>query len=126
MGACTIKNDFVPDSLFVKARAAIHSLRFARDMGFSCVELEGDARSIIRKLSGSDRVLGLIIADGKALSGFLQRCQFTFIPREGNQVAHCQAKHGFTLDSENFWIEDVLAQARGVMESHRWWVDLSN
>ncbi|MBA0554390.1 hypothetical protein Golob_013497 [Gossypium lobatum] len=65
MGACTIKNDFVPDSIAVKARAAIHSLRFARDMGFSCVELEGDARSIIRKLSGSDRVLGLNIADGK-------------------------------------------------------------
>ncbi|PPD89816.1 hypothetical protein GOBAR_DD13234 [Gossypium barbadense] len=83
-------------------------------------------RSIIRKLSESDRVLGLIIADGKALSGFLQRCQFTFIPRAGNQVAHYHAKHGFTLDSENFWIEDVLAQARGVTESHRWWVDLSN
>ncbi|MBA0796496.1 hypothetical protein Gohar_007259 [Gossypium harknessii] len=109
MVACTIKNDFVPDLFVVKARAAIHSFRFARDIGFSCVELEGDTRSIILKLSGSDRVLGLIIADGKALSRFLQRCQFTFIPREGNQVAHCHAKHGFTLDSENFWIEDVLA-----------------
>lgn len=46
MGACTIKNDFIPDSFVVKARAAIHSLRFARDMGFSCVELEGDARCL--------------------------------------------------------------------------------
>lgn len=32
MGACTIRNDFVPDSFDAEARAAIHGLRFARDM----------------------------------------------------------------------------------------------
>ncbi|MBA0807340.1 hypothetical protein Gohar_023150 [Gossypium harknessii] len=41
-------------------------------MGFSCVELEGDVRSIVQKLSGSgvDRSsIGAIIADRKALFG---------------------------------------------------------
>ncbi|MFQ6638861.1 hypothetical protein Gotur_014897 [Gossypium turneri] len=75
-------------------------------MGFSCVELEGDVRSIVQKLSGSgvDRSsIGAIIADGKALFGFFQQCQFKFITRKGNQAAHYLAKHGFTNDDADYF-----------------------
>ncbi|KAH1066779.1 hypothetical protein J1N35_031766 [Gossypium stocksii] len=115
MGACIIRNDLIPDSFDAEARAAIHGLRFARDMGFSCEELEGDVRSIVQKLSGSgvDRLsIGGIIADGKALSGFFQQCQFKFITRKGNQAAHYLAKHGFTLENDKFWIEEGCEKAR--------------
>ncbi|MBA0622840.1 hypothetical protein Godav_008343 [Gossypium davidsonii] len=83
-------------------------------MGFSCVELEGDVRSIVQKLSGSgvDRSsIGAIIADGKALFGFFQQCQFKFITRKGNQAAHYLAKHGFTLENDKFRIEERRACA---------------
>ncbi|MBA0690899.1 hypothetical protein Goari_008552 [Gossypium aridum] len=77
MGACTIRNDFIPDSFDAEARAAIHGLRFY----------------------GSS--IGAIIADGKALFGFFQQCQFKFITRKGNQAAHYLAKHGFMLENDN-------------------------
>lgn len=88
--------------------------------------LEGEVRSIVQKLSGSgvDRSsIGAIIADGKAHSGFFQQCRFKFITRKGNRAAHYIAKHGFTLENDKFWIDEVPQQVRGAVESYQWWVD---
>ncbi|MBA0645182.1 hypothetical protein Goklo_013310 [Gossypium klotzschianum] len=70
MGSYTIRNDIVPDLFDAKARAAIRGLRFATDMRFSYIEIEGDSHSIIRKISGKqlDRSsISVIIEDGTTL-----------------------------------------------------------
>nr|KJB68815.1 hypothetical protein B456_011G183700 [Gossypium raimondii] len=71
MGACVIKNDFVHDSFDAEARAAVHALKFANNLGFTSIELEGDSKMVIQKLAdlrpGRSNVRA-IIADGKALA----------------------------------------------------------
>ncbi|KAA3476900.1 reverse transcriptase [Gossypium australe] len=51
LGSCSMKNDYILDSFIAEARAAIQALQFAADMGFTNVEIEGDSRTVISKIS---------------------------------------------------------------------------
>ncbi|MBA0736231.1 hypothetical protein Gogos_009800 [Gossypium gossypioides] len=90
-------------------------------MRFSYIELEGDSRSVIRKLSGKqlDRSsISAIIEDGKALPTWFEQSIFKLIPTEGNQSAHLFAKEGFASTRDMFYVEEVPELVQGVVESN--------
>ncbi|KAK5794325.1 hypothetical protein PVK06_035547 [Gossypium arboreum] len=61
----------VHDSFDTEARAAVHALKFANNLGFTSIKLEGDSKMVIQKLADlrPDRSnVRAIIADGKALA----------------------------------------------------------
>ncbi|XVF55833.1 hypothetical protein PTKIN_Ptkin06aG0068300 [Pterospermum kingtungense] len=80
-----------------EALAARKALEVARDMGFTCIDLEGDSTTIIKKLSATGQessIVRLIIANVKRLASCFASCNFMHTRREGNNVAHVLAKFG--------------------------------
>lgn len=51
LGSCSMKNDYILDSFIAEARAALQAFQFAANMGFTNVEIEGDSRTVISKIS---------------------------------------------------------------------------
>ncbi|KAL4308413.1 hypothetical protein GQ457_01G041270 [Hibiscus cannabinus] len=80
------------------------------DLGFDSVILEGDARTIIGKLSSpilDPSEISPIIKDAKALKCRFACCQFRFIHRFVNRVAHALAKEGSLDSQDRFWVEEA-------------------
>lgn len=98
MGASCFWNNHVPSVDAAEAVAAVQALRFAKDMGFRQIELEGDSSTIISKLKTTsiDRSeIGPHIWEARILLTMFEKVKYQHIKREGNRVAHLIAKEGF-------------------------------
>ncbi|KAL0457144.1 UNVERIFIED_CONTAM: hypothetical protein Slati_1053600 [Sesamum latifolium] len=81
-----------------EALAAREAILLAHRQGWSSVVLEGDCASLIHKLASKSHDLsavGLIIFDILAFARSFICCNFIFVRRECNSVAHLLAKSGF-------------------------------
>ncbi|XVE52617.1 hypothetical protein DITRI_Ditri02bG0136100 [Diplodiscus trichospermus] len=79
-------------------------------MGFSAIELEGDALTIIKKLLSNDHDLShirIIIEDGKLMLDSFVSCKVMHIGCEGNRVAHHLAKFGLDVSDDHIWMEEA-------------------
>ncbi|KAL4363879.1 hypothetical protein GQ457_04G022880 [Hibiscus cannabinus] len=88
-----------------EALAACQGLQFGEDIGCGNVIVEGDSRSLNRKLFSPEvdtSIIRSVIADAKALS-----CRFNFVGRDGNRTAHAMAMVGKSESGDAFWIEDA-------------------
>ncbi|XP_062014374.1 uncharacterized protein LOC133730884 [Rosa rugosa] len=84
----------------IEALALLHGLRFAIHVGFSNLEVEGDALSVINALQESSEDYsseGHLIDEVKSLFQSFHSCSSHFVKREGNKVAHRLAKEALKV-----------------------------
>lgn len=91
LGACTYPSQDIVNAFVAEARACERALLFALEMGFQCLQLEGDSLSIIKKLKSKmeDRsVLRPIIQSIHILLRQFEKAVYLFVPRTVNRAAH--------------------------------------
>lgn len=102
--------------------ACRHGLTFAGEMGFNSVIIEGDSRTIIKKLQErtDDRsVSGNIILEIIKQAGHFQEVLFNLIPRKANEAAHTMAAWGRNRDEPTYWVEEAPREAESITEKDR-------
>lgn len=102
---CLALNGF-STPLVAEAIAAREGLIFASEMGFTCIQIEEDSLSFIRMVKGEQ----VIRHDAEVLEEDVWRlacdfwlCEFSFIKRSGNSVAHCLACRGYGCVGTSTW-----------------------
>ena len=98
--------------LMAEAMALREGMKTVLEAGFHSLMVEVDNATLyeaVRKKKKDQTSLGLILHDIFVLS---EQCSFysiDFIRREGNQVAHCLAKHSLELEELKVWLEEIPA-----------------
>ena len=90
--------------------ALIHGLHFCVQAGFTSVEVEGDAQCVFKALDADDEDLsidGALVAEAKFYISCFDSCSWSFIPREGNKVAHRIAREALSLPYPIYWWNSV-------------------
>ena len=91
------KNIILPYSVAdVEAKAAVRALRFAQELNFSSIILEGDFEVIIKVLCSEDESFvsyGHLISVAKVLTDAFSCVRFSHIQRQGNSIAHNLIRH---------------------------------
>jgi ribonuclease HI len=110
MASGTWVNSRSDNVLEAEAFAIMTAMRFAKECGFRCVELEADNESLIQRIKvglDTDRsYLGLFLAEIHRLQSTFNICRFSFIPRDGNATAHSLAQLAHS-EPNLVWIEEV-------------------
>ncbi|MBA0666333.1 hypothetical protein Goklo_002755, partial [Gossypium klotzschianum] len=99
----------IPSSEVTEALAAIQAVRFAQEIGFHKVEVEGDPLVIFSKLrmQGLDRLkVSNYIWKAKHIVMGFESFKFQNIERGGNRVAHLLVKEGFILKRDVQWVDE--------------------
>lgn len=98
LGACCHTKKYIPNAFVAEALAGVQALQFAADLGFTYVILEGDARSVLSRLTvgGDDRSeMFAHIQDARLLMNSLHACKVRHIYEKCNQPAHLLTIKGF-------------------------------
>ncbi|XP_040960303.1 uncharacterized protein [Gossypium hirsutum] len=115
MGSGITLHSNVLDAGLAEALACYQGLLFTKEMGFTKVEVEGDARVVIEKINQEENGrahLDSIIADIKAFERFFHQISVKHVRREANRVAHPIAREGYSRLENTFWMEDISAVAK--------------
>ncbi|XVF16687.1 hypothetical protein REPUB_Repub10bG0053700 [Reevesia pubescens] len=84
-------------------------MTFAHDLGFSRILLEGDALTIINRVSSMETDLspiGHLVEEIKDLRGTFIHAGITHTSRKRNMAAHSMAKYALEISAEEIWIEE--------------------
>ncbi|GMI81726.1 hypothetical protein HRI_001841900 [Hibiscus trionum] len=123
LGSAFKTNTDVLSAFEAEALSALQGIKFAKDLGFSNLIVEGDSRSIIKKLASPSvdlSVISHLICDAQNAARSFNTCRFTFIGRNGNIAAHAMADYGRREDThEGFWVEDAPATVLQVSDEDR-------
>ncbi|GMI95359.1 hypothetical protein HRI_003205200 [Hibiscus trionum] len=114
LGASYRRNEGISSAFEAEALACVQGLRFAADLGFTNIVVEGDYCSVIQKLCDTADDFSTIrplIADAKRLALLFRSCRFAFVGRNGNRVAHAMAALGRRDQVDRFWVEDAPSSA---------------
>ncbi|KAK9042476.1 hypothetical protein V6N11_017546 [Hibiscus sabdariffa] len=128
LGSCVRLNSTIASCFAVEAQAVIQGLNFARDLGCLYVTLKSDSLTVISKpRSGNDdiSVLRPHILEAKGISRSFASCQFVFMPRGGNVVAHRLAQFGKSLNVDSFWVEEIPSPLLVLVEADQCSLDPS-
>ncbi|MBA0815699.1 hypothetical protein Gohar_000455 [Gossypium harknessii] len=110
IGACTYPHFNIANAFVAEVRACEQAVRFAQELGFRRVQIEGDSLMIIKRLHSCtvDRsVLGPIVVDIKCSLVLFDRVTFHHEKREANAAAHVLAREGRRFSEERFWVEEA-------------------
>lgn len=110
MASCTYLWENVLNSTMAEARACYQVVVFATDLGFQEIFLEGDALTIIKKLTtaSNDRlIVALVVNEIIRKKRSFHVFQVKHIPREANLAAHTLAAKGKNFASLIYWMEEV-------------------
>ena len=94
----------------VEASAARSAIQFAKDLGFTAIDLEGDSKTIVEFLqltTPGTTIYGNIIDDISQIAKGLQSVHFMHVKREGNVMAHLLAKRARFNKPYETWMESV-------------------
>ncbi|KAA3483062.1 reverse transcriptase [Gossypium australe] len=120
----TIINKNIPSVFATNALACYQAIDLGFQLGLWEVEIEGDARTVIRKLQEKkeDRSkIAAYIKDSKEMVLQFRYCVFLFQNREANEVAHKIASKGLKRKGNNYLSQRVPTGAESaVMEDRRW------
>ncbi|KAK5793603.1 hypothetical protein PVK06_034755 [Gossypium arboreum] len=108
MGACTYPIVNIEDVFVADARACEQAIRFAFDLRFRCVQIEGDSLTIVKQVNSCtvDRsTLRPIVEDIKGRLRFFDRINFLNAIREANVAAHVLAREGPWFSEERCWVK---------------------
>ena len=75
--------------------AASRALKFAAELGFNKVVLEGDCEVLIKALKGGDQILstvGLVMNDIRHDANLFYQFRYSHVRRESNKIAHSLAR----------------------------------
>ncbi|KAG8472055.1 hypothetical protein CXB51_036938 [Gossypium anomalum] len=101
MASCTYPGENIADPTTAEARACLQEVTMTEKMGFQDVDVEGDALTIIRKITLESEDRSFIrgyIQEIKRKSTRFRSIKFNHIQREANKVAHGLAKEGWKYD----------------------------
>ncbi|XP_062028939.1 uncharacterized protein LOC133744931 [Rosa rugosa] len=87
----------------MEALALLHGLCFTLHVGFSNIEVESDALSVIN--SFNDSFEGHIIDEVKCLVQSFNSCRGHFVKREGNKIAHHLAREDLKISQSFLCLE---------------------
>ncbi|OMP01552.1 hypothetical protein COLO4_11797 [Corchorus olitorius] len=110
LGAYAGRLGFVSDVYAAECKAALKAAKWARDMGFTRIILEGDALTVIKKANSSETDLSPIaayIADLKEAQNWFEKCSFSHVGRKGNRAADFLAQLGKSYSESIVWMEHV-------------------
>ncbi|KAK8497685.1 hypothetical protein V6N12_021128 [Hibiscus sabdariffa] len=85
-----------------EALACLVAVKFAQDLGFTRVIVEGDSLTVIVKCRSKlidVSLISLVVVDIKDASKFFESINFSFVHREANEVAHTLAQEGKSFNS---------------------------
>ena len=97
--------------LFGFKNAAVKSMEWGNQMGFTRVQVEGDALNVIRSINHEDvdmSALGNIIQEAKTAKRSFLECTLIHTKREGNKAAHEIAKHAAFSNSEIDYTQFIM------------------
>ncbi|KAK5777635.1 uncharacterized protein LOC108481412 [Gossypium arboreum] len=110
MAACTYPGRNIVDPTIAEARACLQAATMAENLGFQEVEVEGDALTVIKKLTLNSEDKSTIrgyIQEIKRKACIFRSIQFSHIPREANRVAHELGREGWRFEDPQYWMEEV-------------------
>jgi ribonuclease HI len=110
MGSLSQRFPFPHSVEAVEASAARSAIQFARDLGFTKIDLEGDSKTVVEALilrEPCTTMYGHIIEDTKQIAQSLQSVLFLHTNREGNVMAHLLAKRARQNKPFEAWLESV-------------------
>lgn len=113
MEACTYPVDHVAYAFIAEAWAWEQAVRFAIDMGFRKVQMEGDSLTVIKRLNSyikNKSVLSPIVGHIKDYLSFFYNITLLHIRRNANCAAHSLAKEGRRFQSARFWVEEATVE----------------
>ena len=94
----------------VELIAAIKALKLALELGFNSKTLEGDSKIAIDAMrSGlpSLAIYGHLLEEVKILADGFATLEFSFVPRQCDNLAHKIARHARYVSEYTVWMEDV-------------------
>lgn len=100
---------YIDDPTAAEAMAAWYAVTLGRDMGGTCILLEGDSMEAVmalRKRRFSYRNFGHLLEDIAASFTFFHSVNVVHVRREANKVAHVLAKCAITQMLDKVWKED--------------------
>jgi len=105
LGAKSVTKELITDSATAEAMAALSAMYFCRD-----VILEGDAKQVLQAINSNPLFLskfGHFIESIHHEKRNFRSVDFSFIPREGNAVAHALAAEASKQKVNNAWLEEL-------------------
>jgi ribonuclease HI len=110
LGAKSVTKELITDSATAEAMAALSAMYFCREVGFFDVILEGDAKQVLQAINSNPHFLskfGHFIESIHHEKRNFRSVDFSFIPREGNAVAHALAAEASKQKVNNAWLEEL-------------------
>ncbi|KAG8491705.1 hypothetical protein CXB51_015144 [Gossypium anomalum] len=121
--AKTVFHKNIPSAFAIEAMACLQAIRVGLLQGLRKVVVEGDSRTVIRKLQEKveDRSeIEVFIQDSKFLSSGFESCVFRFINREANKVAHLIAKGGLQKKETTYLQNAFTSEVEEALIDDRW------
>jgi ribonuclease HI len=109
VGALSKIVPYIVDPLTAETMAVWHAARWACEMDFQNVIMEGDSPNVIQELQKQDSigsVCGQLIMDTKTILSRLVSVSFQHVKMDANKVAHCLAKFALSQMLDKVWVED--------------------
>ncbi|XP_012844333.1 PREDICTED: uncharacterized protein LOC105964354 [Erythranthe guttata] len=103
-----------PRAVDCEAHAALKAINIAKTQGWTSIILEGDCLQVIEALNSSDPLLssfGAFLEEVLSIAKNFVRCNFQFIKRSGNQLAHDIATKLGSVCREGFSLPHGLTSA---------------
>ncbi|MBA0699071.1 hypothetical protein Goari_000740, partial [Gossypium aridum] len=91
----------IPDAFSAEALACFQALKFAREMGFTMIEVEGGSRTVISNINGAKE-------DKSHNSAY---------------ISDARTQECFALREDTYWVEEVPTVALTAVATDRRWVD---
>ncbi|XP_071724433.1 uncharacterized protein [Rutidosis leptorrhynchoides] len=88
------------NALHAETKAALHAITWAASMNVTKIDIEGDCLYLINDLRRNERSFascGLLIDEIKNLAKTFSLCNFKFVKREANKVAHSLATLSYNM-----------------------------
>ncbi|KAL4348171.1 hypothetical protein GQ457_17G014640 [Hibiscus cannabinus] len=88
------------DPKTTEAISTLQALKFATDLGFHKIVLEGESLIVIKKLKSlveDISILVVAIGETKARLGDFHYSYCSFVPRMANQASHAMANEGWNI-----------------------------
>ncbi|XP_062165107.1 uncharacterized protein LOC133871708 [Alnus glutinosa] len=104
---CTVL-PYIQNPSMAEAIGARRVVEFAREMGFSSIELEGDSREVVLALGSSEQFCGFygnIVMETWLLLGLFPCWRITHVGCDGSKAAHCLAKLDVSQYSQHVWVD---------------------
>ncbi|KAK5841196.1 hypothetical protein PVK06_010105 [Gossypium arboreum] len=121
VGPLASKNQQFINTLFPQYVFFQKKIKSSLNLGLREMEIEGDSRSVIRKLEEKeDRSdIAVFIHDSKNLFLDFQTCIFLFTNREANEVAHIVASEGIKRRESTYLANQVHSGAAEMVAEDR-------